>query len=181
MGGNVEADAAFGVAWGMDDGAGEAGHGDEFAVLEVVVGGRDGGRGDAEPAGLNVHHFDQREIVLVVEDGSAGELLEAMGARDVVDVRVGDDDFFDGEAVGGEDGDDARNVVAWVNDNGFVGGLVSKDGAVALQRTDGEDLVDHMIRALRFRGWSDESFTSDVIFEREMKNAQAVGLRILQD
>jgi hypothetical protein len=38
-----------------------------------------------------------------------------------------------------------------------------------------------MIRALRFRGWSDESFTSDVIFEREIKNAQAVGLRILED
>ena len=143
MGGEVETDAAFGVAGGMEDGAREAGDGDEFAVLEGVVGGGDGGGGDAKPAGLNVHHFDQREIVLVVEDGSAGELLEAMGAGDVVDVGVGDDDFFDGEAVGGEDGDDARNVVAWVNDNGFVGGLVSKDGAVALQRTDGEDLVDH--------------------------------------
>ena len=143
MGGEVETDAAFGVAGGVEDGAGEAGDGDEFAIFEGVVGGGDGGGGDAEPAGLNVHHFDQREIVLVVEDGSAGELLEAMGARDVVDVRVGDDDFFDGEAVGGEDGDDARNVVAGVNYDGFVGGLISEDRAVALQRADGEDLVDH--------------------------------------
>ncbi len=149
LSGDVETDAAFGVAGGMKDGAGEASDGDEFAIFEGVVGGRDGGGGDAEPAGLNVHHFDQREIVLVVEDGGAGELLEAMGAGDVVDVSVGDDDFFDSEAVGGEDGDDARDVVAWINDNGFVGGLVSKDGAVALQRTDGEDLVDHKYSGLR--------------------------------
>jgi hypothetical protein len=146
LGGDVETDAAFSVAGGVEDGAGEAGNGDELAVLEGVVGGGDGGGGDAEPAGLNVHHFDQGEIVLVVEDGSAGELLEAMGSGDVVDVGVGDDDFFDGEAVGGEDGDDVRNVIAWVNYDGFAGVLISKDGAVALQRTDGEDFVDHRYR-----------------------------------
>src|ERR1700733_11931843 len=121
----------------MDDGAGEAGDGDELAILEGVVRGGDGGGGDAEPASLNIHHFDQREIVLVVEDGGAGELLEAMGPGDVVYVGVGDDDLFDGESVGGEEGHDARNVIAWVNYDGFVGVFVSKDGAVALQRTDG--------------------------------------------
>ena len=148
MTGDVEADAAFGVARGVDDGAGEAGDGDELAVLEVVVGCGDGGGGDAKPAGLNVHHLDQREIVLVVEDGGAGELLEAMGSCDVVDVGVGDDDLFDRESVFSKDCHDARNVVAWVDDDGFVGVFISKDGAVALQRTDGEDLVDHMGSAL---------------------------------
>jgi hypothetical protein len=171
LGRDVETDAAFSVAGGMDDGAGEAGDGDELAILEGVVGGRDGGGGDAEPTGLNVHHFDQREIVLVVEDGGTGELLEPMGSGDVVDVGVGDDDFFDGESVGGEGGHDARNVVAGINYDGFVGVLVSEDGAVALQRTDGEDLVDHRVWPSRVR----------CNLSCEMKDAQAGGLRISED
>ncbi len=87
--------------------AGEAGDGDEFAVVEVVVGGVDVGGGDAEPAGLDVHHGDQREVELVVEDGGAGEVFELLGAGDVVDVGVGDDDLLDGEMVLGEEGEDA--------------------------------------------------------------------------
>ena len=45
--------------------------------------------------------------------------------------------------MAGEDGEDARDVVAGVDDHGFAGGLVSKDGAVALERADGEDFMDH--------------------------------------
>ena len=143
MGGEIEADAAFGVAWGVDDRAGDASYGDELAIFERVIWGWDGGGGDTEPASLNVHHFDQREVVLVIENGRAGELLEAMGSGDVVDVGVGDDDLFDREVVGGKDGHDAGNVVTGVDDDGLVGGFVSQDGAVALERADGENLVDH--------------------------------------
>ena len=171
----METDAAFSVTGGMDDGAGEAGDGDELAILEGVVRGGDGGGGDAEPASLNIHHFDQREIVLVVEDGGAGELLEAMGPGDVVYVGVGDNDFFDGEAVGGEDGHDARNVVAWVNYDGFVGVLVSKDGAVALQRTDGEDFVDHKVLDL----WGSEQTRNIAAFLKVTDDA-AVASRSLK-
>jgi hypothetical protein len=39
LGGEVEADAAFGVAGGVEDGTGDAGDGDELAVLEGVVWG----------------------------------------------------------------------------------------------------------------------------------------------
>jgi hypothetical protein len=141
--GKVEADAALGVAGGVEDGAAEAGDGDEFAVVEGVVGGGDLGGGDAEPAGLDVHHFYQREIVLIVEDGGSGEALEALGSGDVVDVGVGDDDLLDGEVVLVEDGDDAGDLVAGVDDDGFERGLVAEDGAVALQGADGEDFMDH--------------------------------------
>ena len=142
--GDIETDAAFGVAGGVEDGAGEAGDGDEFAVVEGVVRSVDGGGWYAEPAGLDVHHFDQRQVVLVVEDGCAGELLEAMGAGDVVDVGVGDDDLLDGEIVLGEEGHDAGDVVAGIDDDGFVGGFVTEDGAVALEGADGDDFVDHL-------------------------------------
>jgi hypothetical protein len=141
--GKVEADAALGVAGGVENGAGEADDGDALAVVEGVVGGRDLGGGDAEPAGLHVHHFDQGQVVLVVEDGGSGEALEAMGSGDVVDVGVGDDDLADGEVVLVENAEDAGDIVAGIDHYGFEGGLVSENGAVALQRADDEDLVDH--------------------------------------
>jgi hypothetical protein len=141
--GEVEADTALGVAGGMEDGAGEADDGDAFAVVEGVVGGRDLGGGDAEPAGLHVHHFDQGQVVLVVEDGGSGEALEAVSSGDVVDVGVGDDDLADGEVVLVENAEDAGDVVAGVDHYGFEGGLVAEDGTVALQGAYGEDLVDH--------------------------------------
>lgn len=101
------------------------------------------GGGDAEPGGLNVHHFDLGEVVLVVEDGRASELLEMVGAGDVVDVGVGDDDLLDGEVVFGEEGEDAGDVVAGVDYDGFAGGLVAEDGAVALEGADGDSFEDH--------------------------------------
>ena len=61
----------------------------------------------------------------------------------MVDVGVGDDDLFDGEVVAVEDGLDAGDVVAGVDDDGFAGGFVAEDGAVALEEADGEDFVDH--------------------------------------
>ncbi len=87
------------MAGGVEDGAGDAGDGDEFAVFEGVVWGMDGGGGHAEPAGLDVHHLDQGQVVLVVEDRGSGEFLEAMGSGDVVDVGVSDDDLLGGEVV----------------------------------------------------------------------------------
>jgi hypothetical protein len=92
---------------------------------------------------LNVHHFHQGQVVLVIEDGGAGELLKAVGAGDVIDVGVGDDDLLDGEVVFGEQGEDARDVLARVDDDGFAGGFVAEDGAVALERAYGEGFEDH--------------------------------------
>ncbi len=149
--GEVETEASLRVAGGVEDGSGEAGlvtlgggsDGDDAAVGGAEVGGGDVGGGDAEPAGLGVHHADEREVELVVEDGCAGDGFEALGAGDVVDVGVGDEDLLDGELVFGEDGEDAGDLVAGVDDDGFAGGFVAKDGAVALEGADGEDFVDH--------------------------------------
>jgi hypothetical protein len=52
-------------------------------------------------------------------------------------------DLLDGEVVLVEDGDDAGDLVAGVDDDGFERGLVAEDGAVALQGADGEDFMDH--------------------------------------
>src|ERR1700722_628314 len=139
------------MAGGVEDVAGETfltlfgvgSYCDDLAFVQGVVGSGDGGGGDAEPVGLNVHHFYLGEVVFVVEDGGTGELLEAVGSSDVVDVGVGDEDLLDDEVVLGEEGHDGGDVVAGVDDDGFVGGLVAEDGAVALEGSDGDNFVDH--------------------------------------
>ena len=45
---------------------------------------------------------EQGKIVLVEEDGSAGQGFELEGAADVVDVGVGDEDLLEGETEGCE-------------------------------------------------------------------------------
>jgi len=89
------------------------------------------------------HDGDQREVCLVVDDGGAGDLFEGLRAGDVVEVSVGDDDLLSGELVFGECGEDARDVIAGVDDDGFARGLVAEDGAVALEEADREGFADH--------------------------------------
>ncbi len=101
------------------------------------------GGAHADPGGLHVEHFQQSVIILVEQDGSAGGGAEFHGSADVVDVGVGDDDLFDLEIVFADQGEDVFDFVAGVDDHGFVRGFVADDGAVALQRADGEDFVDH--------------------------------------
>lgn len=131
------------MARGVDDDAIEANYADGKIVAEVSVGRFDLGGGDAEPAGLNVHHFDQGKVELVVEYRCPGEAFEVLGAGDVIDVGVGDDDLLEGELVARESGDDAGDVIAGIDDDGFAGDLVAEDGAVAAKRTDYEDFVNH--------------------------------------
>jgi hypothetical protein len=141
--GEVEADAALGVAGSMEDGTGEAGDGDDLVVIEGVIGVGDFRGRDAEPCGLDIHHFDQGKVELVIENGCSGELLEALCTGNMVDVGVGDDDLLDGEGVPLECGDDAGDVVARVDDDGLMGGFVAEDGAVAAEWAYDEDFMDH--------------------------------------
>ena len=139
----MQADAALGVARSVENIAAKARNGDDATVFQGIVGRVDFGGWHAEPAGLDVHHLDQGKIAGIVEDGRAGELFEAGGAGDVVDVGVGDEYLLDGEVVTVQDRHDARYVVARIDDDSLAGGLVTEDGAVALQHADGQDFVDH--------------------------------------
>ena len=80
--------------------------------------------------------------------GAPVSLLEAVGSGDVVDVGVGDEDLLDGEVVLGEEGEDVGDVVAGIDDDGFAGGLVAEDGAVALEGTNGDCFKDHGLHRL---------------------------------
>jgi len=112
-------------------------------MFEAGVGRSNFRGGNAEPACLKIHHLDQRQIVLVVEDRRSGKAFEALGSGDVIDVGVGNDDLLDGELVLIEQSDDAGDVVAGIDYDGFAGGFIAENGAVALERADSEDFVDH--------------------------------------
>ena len=146
--GKIETDAAFGVTWSVEDGTSQSCDGDDLTVFEAGVGWGYFGSGDAEPSGLNVHHFDQRQIVLVIEDGCSGELLESLRSSNVVDVGVGDDDLLDGKLMLFKSGDDAGDIVAGIDHDGLMGDFVAENGAVALERAYDEDFVDHGLRLI---------------------------------
>lgn len=94
----VEADAALGVAWGVDDFSGKRFEADTHAVLKAGVWGFGFWCGNAEPAGLRLHHGEEREIIFVEENGGTCEALELECSADVIDVGVGDEDLLEGEA-----------------------------------------------------------------------------------
>lgn len=140
---NVQADTPLGVARSVEDRTGDSLNRDGLAFRKWSIGGSNFGGGHAEPSGLDVHHFDQREIVLVVENRRARELFEPVGSGNVVDVRMGDDDVLHREVMALKNRNDLGDIVAGINNDRFSRSLVAKDGAVALERADRENLMDH--------------------------------------
>jgi hypothetical protein len=100
-------------------------------------------RGHAHPSGLRIEHLEQGVVVLVKQDGRAGGGAKLHRAPYVVDVGMGDDDLLDLQVMLADKRENVFNVIAGVDDHRFARGFVADDRAVALQRPDGEDFVDH--------------------------------------
>ena len=83
-----------------------------------------------------------RSVVLVDQDGSAGGGFQLHGSANVIDVAVSDHNLLQRELMLLQDSEDSVDIVAGVDDHGFVRSLVGNDGAVALERADGEDFVE---------------------------------------
>ena len=161
LGREVEADAALGVARGVQYFSGKVGQPDLEAVVGAGVRRCDFGRLDAQPSGLCGHDFELRQVVLVEEDGSTGGALEQHRSADMVDVGVGDDDLLEDQAMIGQTGQDFGDIVPRVDDNRLMGGLVAQDGAVAAEGPDWKGFEDH-----------DSGFAATLRFER---NSDSVG------
>ena len=118
LGGEVQADAAGGVAWCVQNVDRMGTELEGSTVFGTQVRRQDGGFGDAEKGCLLRHERDKRKIELMVEDGSAGAFAECPCGCDVVDVGVGDDDVGDAEPVLGEDLFDTAEVSTGIDDEG---------------------------------------------------------------
>src|SRR5258708_10544525 len=102
-------------------------------------------RGDADPRCLHVEHFQQRIVIMIEQDWGARLRAQLHRSAYVIDVGVGYDDLLYYQVVLADDGENILNIVARIDDHGFVRGLVADDRAVTLQRADGKDLVDHSL------------------------------------
>jgi hypothetical protein len=82
-------------------------------------------------------------IACVHVDGGAGDGLQFCRAADVVDVGVRDHNRLHLQGMAGEDRQDLVDVIARVDNDGFVRLLVAENRAVALQHAHGNDFVNH--------------------------------------
>ena len=116
------------------------------AFLHEIFDFDDGGSGNAEPLRLHIEMAIEFEIVLVDQDRRAGGAMQRGEAADVVNVRVRADYCANFQIVAAENFEDSLGFVAGVHHDGFAGGGVAQDRAVALQHADGNHFVDQFFR-----------------------------------
>ena len=80
---------------------------------------------------------------MVEQDGGASGRAKFHGPAHMVDVSVRHHNLLDLQVMLADEREDFLNVIPRVNHHGFAGGFVADDRAVALQRTDGKNLVNH--------------------------------------
>ena len=90
-------------------------------------------RSHAQPRSLHVQHLQQRIVILIEQDGRAGDGPQLHRSSDVIDVGVSDHDLLHFQLVLAKDGENVVNVIARINHHSFVRGFIAEDGAVALQ------------------------------------------------
>lgn len=123
---------------GMEHCGGVALEPDGLPLEELFIGRGGFRRLNSKPCGLGRHHLEERQVVLIEQDGGASEAPEGQSATDVVNVRVGHDDLLEFEVEVGEPAMNSRDFVAWVDDDGFSIVFVAEQGAVALEWADGK-------------------------------------------
>src|SRR5579872_1908845 len=100
-------------------------------------------RRHAAPHRLHVEHFEQGVVVLIQKDWGAGGRTQLHRSAHVVDVSMRDHDLLDLEVMFGDNGNDIFDVIARIDHHRFARGVISDDRAVALQRPNRENFVDH--------------------------------------
>ena len=73
----------------------------------------------------------------------------------MIDVGVGDQNLANGELVRGEAGEDVRDVIAGINDDGITRNFVAENGAVAGEQADRKCFTNHGLFAeMKARHWA---------------------------
>lgn len=124
---DYQTDTARRVTGSMEDARGETSPAHRVAVFDEILNPHGFGSRNAEPLSLNVEVAVQLEIALVNQDRCSGRVMKASEAAHVVDVGVRAEDRADVELVLLDDGQDAINFVARVNDDGLAGMRVAQD------------------------------------------------------
>src|SRR5208337_2638526 len=144
--GKIEADAALGVPRSVQNVRRQAACPQPVAIPNTRFDSNLTRCSHTYPCSLHVQHFQQRVVILIQQDRRASRGAQLHGSAHVIDVGVGDDDLLHDQFVLADDGKNVFNVVARIDDHGFVRGLIADDGTVTLQRADRKDLVNHALQ-----------------------------------
>jgi hypothetical protein len=137
----VETDASRSVTGRVDDLCLDAGDSRGRVIFGTLVQLDLLRRRDAEPAGLHVQHGEQGQVGLMKEHRRSGDALQLRGPANVIDMGVGHDYLSQREVVTGKPCQDVGDLVARINHHGLCRVEVCQQGAVAVERADGEGLA----------------------------------------
>src|SRR5579863_2564534 len=143
LGRNKQTDAARSVAGSVKNVKLGLREPDNIAIACRDVDARIAWFGNSQPRCLHGQAAAQKAIVLIHVHRRASARLQFLGAADVIDVSVGDHDRGDAKFVTVKNALDVGKIIPGIYHDGFTGGLVAKDRAVALQRANRQDFVDH--------------------------------------
>ena len=138
----MQAYAALGVAWSVNHLGWIVYEANLERVVEACVGGFGLWRFDSQPASLNIHHLEQRQVILIEQNRRSDEAFQLECSADVVDVRVSNEYLFELEIEIREPAMNAADVVARIDDDRLASGWIAENCAVALERADREGLDD---------------------------------------
>ena len=96
-----------------------------------------------QPACLYVERIQKLAVSFIHVNRCAGELAQLMRSCNVVNVGVRNHDSGHPKLMFVEHLRDPADLIAGVYDDRFVRRLISEDGAVAAEQSDGKYLVDH--------------------------------------
>ncbi len=143
LGREIEADAAFGVTGRVQDLCGVCTGRDRLPGSDALIDFNLAGCWHADPVSLRIEHVQQSVVILIEQNGGASSGAELHGSANVVDVGVSDHDLLHRQVVFADCFENVVDVVARIDHHRLARGLVADDRAVALQRADREDFVDH--------------------------------------
>jgi repressor LexA len=109
------------------------------------------GRSNSQPACLLVHDGKLRKVGFVHENRRAGQLFQPQRSTHVVNVPMGYKNLLQGQTELGQTLVDAADLVAGIDDDGFMGLLIAHQRTITRQRPHGKRLDDH---AHHCRAWA---------------------------
>jgi hypothetical protein len=139
----VEADAALRVPGCVQDLGCERTSFHGVGVAKVLIDLDLTGRGHSNPGRLQVEHLQERIVVLIQKNRRTRGGAQLHRSTNVIDVRVGDYDLLDLQIVLPDQCDNLLDVVPRIDDDGFASRFIADHGAIASQRADRQNLVDH--------------------------------------
>ena len=144
FGWQMKAQASFGVTRCIQNLRLNAAYSDVFLVVRRMIWLGDERDGHIKPCGLLIHHRNERKIGLAIENRSTDDALQVSCTRNVIYVRVGDNNSSKDEVMFVQEAEDTRKVGTRVDDDRLARSFITENRAVTAQKTNWERFANQM-------------------------------------